>query len=1157
MSNRQDVSPKAFEAIQTVDVHKIAKLSESEVRPLLPCLVRMSLCAPLDASEEWVDGRKHILRILSGMEVVNSIVALLSVDFNALEVDARKEQHLRQKAGDSESLLSSLPCPALEFERSDPARRLRIIISELLYIMNQIKEAPTEFSLRNSELFENEVYLEEVSDVLCIAQAELPSLLPMPMTAEALLRVKNGNWLLCRLVANVPDCFSEVCKMLVSRGEHQDEESFGGRRRTETLRRLCAMCPTKALTIRGLTVENCRLPGLAIALSLDHCKSGHEDNNVSDLVGFVSGLLLGSNATVRGWLAQFVRIGQKRKRDPQSSLLHALREHLLEELGAIIPSEDHCVIEERHVVQASALIRLYCALRGIATMKFSEEESEQLLCLVTSHPPPTPGGIRFVSLGLCMLLACPSIMSTPDQEKVAISWMNWLVKEGSYFESASGVSASFGEMLLLMAIHFHANQMQPVVDLVCSTLGMKIAVRPNSLARMRLTFTQDIFTEQVVTAHAVTVAVTTNLSATITGFLPVHCIYQLLKSRAFSKHKVAIKDWIYKQLCNSTTPLHPLLPPLIEAYVQSIIQPTHSGGEQARNNPLTESEIISVFLETRIRTGKSVSESLMEVDGENLEESKKSSLTPQLLVLYYILLYEDCLLNNMKIVANSNIKLKSYQATLLAQIPIKHLIQQCQQQQYYYAGLYPCLLRLLATHYPHLCQVEDLLAEELIGGPDVIHHVTYSSQQLQCTPQDLKKAMENVVRQPAEVLILLNQLTNQPASQLMDFSAVIVECLPKLLDVDVPRRVQTLVVALWNILNSIMPRKLRVMTVNSLSVNKYQKSAYTQQDITVDPLIVLRCDHRVFRCPPILDIVLKILTSYLAASRAYLTTHLQASAVSFTKKSEIIGANSMMTEFEREELKNALISTQDSAAIQILLEICLPFEEDKAREGNSSVLREIQCQVCSLLHQMFIADPNIAKLVHFQGYNSELLPVTVAGIPSMHICLDFIPELLSQPQMEKQIFAIQLVSYLCLQYALPKSLSVARLSVNVMSTLLTVLPSHKRSQFFLPTLPALVNICQAFPPLYDDVASMLQQIGRICNSNLAVVSNIPQQRLGLNGDIDPLPDKENVYENLNSSKSTDNITLMKTKNRDIALSIAVQKTFKDIVSLTVMNTKVF
>jgi hypothetical protein len=71
-----------------------------------------------------------------------------------------------------------------------------------------------------------------------------------------------------------------------------------------------------------------------------------------------------------------------------------------------------------------------------------------------------------------------------------------------------------------------------------------------------------------------------------------------------------------------------------------------------------------------------------------------------------------------------------------------------------------------------------------------------------------------------------------------------------------------------------------------------------------------------------------------------------------------------------------------------------------------------------------------------QGYPRKLLPVTVPGIPSMHICLDFIPELLSQPSLEKQIFAMDLVSHLAVQYALPKSLSVARLAINTLSTLL-------------------------------------------------------------------------------------------------------------------------
>ena len=38
--------------------------------------------------------------MLSRIELVNSIVALLSIDFHALETDVRKEQQLRQKEHD-------------------------------------------------------------------------------------------------------------------------------------------------------------------------------------------------------------------------------------------------------------------------------------------------------------------------------------------------------------------------------------------------------------------------------------------------------------------------------------------------------------------------------------------------------------------------------------------------------------------------------------------------------------------------------------------------------------------------------------------------------------------------------------------------------------------------------------------------------------------------------------------------------------------------------------------------------------------------------------------------------------------------------------------------------------------------------------------------
>jgi integrator complex subunit 2 len=53
---------------------------------------------------------------------------------------------------------------------------------------------------------------------------------------------------------------------------------------------------------------------------------------------------------------------------------------------------------------------------------------------------------------------------------------------------------------------------------------------------------------QVITTHAVKVPVTSNLNGHMTGYLPINSVYQLLKTRSFSKHKVPIKVSIHMYL---------------------------------------------------------------------------------------------------------------------------------------------------------------------------------------------------------------------------------------------------------------------------------------------------------------------------------------------------------------------------------------------------------------------------------------------------------------------------------------------------------------------------------------------------------------------------------------------------------------------------------
>jgi len=76
---------------------KLMDLEGKELRPILPALVRMALCVPIDSSIEWLEKKKKILIKLSSAETANNIVSLLSVDFHALDSDVRKEIAIRSK----------------------------------------------------------------------------------------------------------------------------------------------------------------------------------------------------------------------------------------------------------------------------------------------------------------------------------------------------------------------------------------------------------------------------------------------------------------------------------------------------------------------------------------------------------------------------------------------------------------------------------------------------------------------------------------------------------------------------------------------------------------------------------------------------------------------------------------------------------------------------------------------------------------------------------------------------------------------------------------------------------------------------------------------------------------------------------------------------
>ncbi|CAG7720553.1 unnamed protein product [Allacma fusca] len=1054
-------NPEAFQCIEAGNVDDLKKFTADDLRPFLSILVRSSLIQAGDLQCRPVEFRQKILVSLSDIEPVNNIVALLSVDFQTLEVDVKKELQLRQKLGNREQdsvLVQSLQhALAIDYERSDATRRLRLVLSELLLIISQMHEPRQEYYMKSSDLFDHFVYVEDVCDTISIALVELPNLLSICDVCEAMLHVQHGPWIICRLVANMPDAFTEVCLHLISNGEKCEEETEGGLVRLEALKLLCKMNPRNSLLIRSRCVELCRMPALSILLSLD----ADVENN---LIPFLSGVLLGNDQQVRNWFSYYVRNGQKRKIESTSSLMH-MRTAVWTYLKTLV-NRTTKVIKASHAVQASSLLRLICALKGIAAFKFTDEEVDDLVNLVTLKAPDYGPGHRFVTLGICTLLACPSMVSLLEHEKIIIEWIRSLIREDSH-TSGKG-NSSYGEILLLMAIHFHSNQLNAISDLVCTTLGMKIPIRINTMTRIKQIFTQEIFTEQVITQHAVRVPVTTNLKSSIAGFLPVHCVYQLIKSRACMKHRVPIKEWVYRQILASEQPIHPVMPALMEVYVQSILTTTTGFGgitpktADINNEPFTDEEILKVF---------------QSINSENL--------AAPLLVLYYVLLYEDYRLINLKTLILSGKKFKSYSGKIFSQIPVKFLLQEAQKGQHKCGGLFPPLLKLLTTHFPQLCLVNEWLGEISSANlecrdPLVVLGSKHYFDSDEPTKEEINQAFEICPNFSAKLVGILEACKRLPPHVLWSHANEIVFNIKVVLGPTVPRKVHDLYKDVWFLLNNVYPRHLWEMTTNAL----LDETTYLiADDLILDPVQILRCDPRVFRCAPILSILLHMLSASMSASKYFYNKHL------LENHPHAVTPGCIAPEIERDELKTALIALQESAIIQILLECCLIQKNEKSTMENDLCRQEVQQLICIFLHQLFMADVHSAKLIHFQSYPMELLPVTVRGIPSLHICLDFIPELLAQPELEKQCFAIVMMSHLAVQCSLPKSYGIAKHAIATMLSMASGIVSPERAEFFSAAIPSLCRVSVAFPPLVDDIIALLFQVAKISNAQNSIERN--------------------------------------------------------------------
>ncbi|TPP64091.1 Integrator complex subunit 2 [Fasciola gigantica] len=536
-----------------------------------------------------------------------------------------------------------------------------------------------------------------------------------------------------------------------------------------------------------------------------------------------------------------------------------------------------------------------------------------------------------------------------DTERIIVTWLQRLIDQQDSFQSISlsssvtdlpdplntGVSVSkpYVESLLLLAILFHTNQPGPITELISNLLGLRIPSLGRTVNGWRKVFLNSVFTETMIANQAARIPITRGLNRRLGSHLPIQCVLQLLKSHAFAKNKLHIKEWIVGQLCESIRPLHPLLPDLIEAHVIHAFGATPNTlppADSSFHSPglltalISESDLISQFGRTdQLAIARMCV--LTPADGDLAKHgdfdyppqarppsSAKIDLTPALLFLYYVLFVYDYQLT-LRISTNRH-RLPGepacvYSDKLWQCIPTTYLLQHARAHLSDYSSLYPRLLQLVTNHLPHLTVGELIIQDELLLDPmwsaetdsneaETALYDSNGSVPTVCSPEQLDAAFlavhahldDTTVRAQSRwsvldsdahraVRHLVSSVHNLAClvralhvDRLVPYGAVLGQRVPSLLlhtantIFSGNQRFIRLLEYLWRRLHMVMPRRLGVLTINSLIYSRCggsparvsveifsgglrRQKALTNEDLYIDPVenVMNSVDSGVFR----------------------------------------------------------------------------------------------------------------------------------------------------------------------------------------------------------------------------------------------------------------------------------------------------------------------
>ncbi|CAF0763251.1 unnamed protein product [Adineta steineri] len=788
-----------------------------------------------------------------------------------------------------------------------------------------------------TNLLDESNHVRIVGDVICVLVLHLSHSFKFDILISNLLHSKYAYEYLIRLILNVPTLKLTLAELIV-RCSSNDETRY------HILHTFIKLYPIHKLRLLRLCHQKHTLLPLILDL-LDH-------STVNIL------LLILSNSKQRTWFKKY----------QTQELVHNLIRKLFE-----LYQKKQC--SGHSILKITAILHVYC------NVKFSSDEIQQLLNLLLSSTID-------VTLGLCYIFMIPSLVE--NNEKRIIEWFTSTIS-----------STSTDDKLLMIRLFCITNYNEPLNVLISSILDFPCRIDTGSFHQSCLSLIQLIFTNDLLVQRFATIKITPNLNSTIkTKHIPAHFICYLLSKGLCNEHQVQMSSWVWSQMLQCKTPIHPIMLTLINELVTTIVDLRY-----AWHLAPMDTQIIRDYLSL---------------------SSSNDHIPTKMLILLYLLTLNDRATGNMINRYHHSSKI------LFDLLPLPHLVEQLTTKDY--DTIAPQLGRLMMEQLPQIFLADHALYLETDSQLISLHH-SHKMDTMEHLSEQLNKT-------------LINGISRKQADEWR-------------------RR--------WFRVYAFRGQLLTLKTAQILLNN----NQLTYDDLCADPHCLLRFSFQLYNYPSIIQIVLFIMREVLIASRHRFERIIKAKPPS--QQTDLV----CIHDVKSKQLQETLIHAQEALVIQILLDVLHQYKKTACLPAY----RELQGVICSFVHQMFITNPVLAKLVHFQGYPSDQIKPLIYSVPSMHICLDFIPQMLATNELETQIFAFELLTDLSSFYPIRTALLVVKLALQVYATLLRVLSNDDRLRFFSRTYKFLTHMSSIFPPLTQNSVYVLQQAIRTCS---LAPSNLPQ-----------------------------------------------------------------